>query len=89
MNSYSAEEREKNMYLVKHTESGDVIEMVIPLPSQGGGGGGGDQPGPNTVGTDEIIDGSIKKEDLNKEVSDSLFTEDKRVTEKELDGFEV
>lgn len=34
--------------------------------------GGGSQPGPNTVGTDEIIDGSVKMEDLNQEVIDRM-----------------
>lgn len=29
------------------------------------GGGGGMQPGPNTVGTDEIIDGSIILDDMS------------------------
>ena len=34
--------------------------------------GGGGEVGPNTVGTDEIIDGSITQADLNKEVQDKL-----------------
>jgi hypothetical protein len=34
--------------------------------------GGEGQLGPNTVGTGEIIDGSIRREDLNREVSDKL-----------------
>ena len=33
---------------------------------------GGGEVGPNTVGTDEIIDGSVQEADLNKEVSDRL-----------------
>ena len=36
------------------------------------GGGGGGQPGPNTVGTDQIIDGAVQMEDLNQEVIDKL-----------------
>ena len=88
MKDYSVEEIGEKAYLVEHTEDGDVIDMVMPLPSQGGRGGG-DAPGPNTVGTEEIIDGSVLKKDLNKEVTDSLFTEEKRVKKDELDKFEV
>ena len=33
---------------------------------------GGGQLNPNTVGTEEIINGSIRREDLNREVSDKL-----------------
>ena len=36
------------------------------------GGGGGGQLGPNTVGTNEIVDGSIKLEDLSDEVKEGL-----------------
>lgn len=32
------------------------------------GGGGGMQPGPNTVGTEQIIDGSVIEADLNDSV---------------------
>lgn len=35
-------------------------------------GGGGGQPGPDTVGTDEIIDGSVQEEDLSDEVKDKM-----------------
>ena len=34
--------------------------------------GGGGQLGPDTVGTREIINGSVLTEDLNKEVTDKL-----------------
>lgn len=30
--------------------------------------GGGGQPGPNTVGTEQIIDGAVETEDLNQDV---------------------
>jgi hypothetical protein len=40
----------------------DVEELV----------GGGGELGPDTVGTDEIIDGSVQLVDLNKEVKDKL-----------------
>ena len=32
------------------------------------GGGGGGQPGPNTVGTEQIIDGAVEMEDLHDDV---------------------
>lgn len=35
-------------------------------------GGGGGQPGPDSVGTDEIIDGSVQEEDLSDEVKDKM-----------------
>ena len=35
-------------------------------------GGGGGQPGPDTVGTDEIIDGSVQEEDLSDDVKDKM-----------------
>ncbi len=35
-------------------------------------GGGGGQPGHDTVGTDEIIDGSVQEEDLSDEVKDKM-----------------
>lgn len=48
------------------------ISVVDHKKEASGGGGGSCQPGPNTVGTEEIIDGSVKIEDLNKEVTDKL-----------------
>ena len=35
-------------------------------------GGGGGTPGPDTVGTEEIIDGSVQEEDLSDEVKDKM-----------------
>ena len=35
-------------------------------------GGGGGQPGPDTVGTEEIIDGSVQEEDLSDDVKDKM-----------------
>ena len=46
------------------------------IPWEGGGG----ELGPNTVGSEEIIDGSVKLVDLNDEVTDKLddtYVEDK------------
>ena len=41
---------------------------------------------PDSVGTEQIIDKSVKMEDLNQEVTDSIAD---RVTQDELDGFHV
>jgi hypothetical protein len=35
-------------------------------------GGGGGELGPNTVGTDEIVDNSVQMEDLNDNVKDKI-----------------
>ena len=35
-------------------------------------GGGGGQPGPDTVGTDQIIDGAVQEQDLNDSVKDRM-----------------
>ena len=42
---------------------------------------GGEQPGPNSVGSDQIIDGGVKQEDLDPEIEaaeddiDSIFND--------------
>lgn len=36
------------------------------------GGGGGGQPGPNTVGTEQIIDGAVEEQDLHDDVKDRM-----------------
>lgn len=63
--------------------------MRIPTESSGGGGGGGSQPGPNTVGSEQIMDGAVEMEDLNQEVIDTMMTENDRVTSTKLEGFDV
>ena len=35
-------------------------------------GGGGSQPGPNTVGTEQLIDGAVEEEDLHDDVKDRM-----------------
>lgn len=35
-------------------------------------GGGGGTPGPDTVGTEQIIDGAVELEDLNTDVKDKM-----------------
>jgi hypothetical protein len=36
------------------------------------GGGGGGVPGPNTVGTEQIIDGAVEEQDLNDHVKSRM-----------------
>lgn len=47
------------------------------------------QPGPDTVGTEQIIDGAVEMEDLNESVKDTMLTDEDRVTEEELGEFDV
>lgn len=49
----------------------------------------GEQPGPNTVGTEQIVDDSIIMDDLNQSVKDEMITKDNRVTTEELEKFKV
>lgn len=88
MRNLSVKEQGDKAYLLEHKTSGDELIMTMPLP-ESGGGGGGSQPGPNTVGSDEIIDNSIKMEDLNQEVKDEMITKNDRVTPEQLDDFVV
>lgn len=37
-----------------------------------GGGGGGSQPGPNTVGTEQLIDGAVEIQDLHDDVKEKI-----------------
>jgi hypothetical protein len=50
---------------------------------------GGDKPGPDSVGTEEIKDDSIEMEDLNQKVKDTMLTGDDRVTQDEIEDFNV
>ena len=59
---------------------------IVPMSS--GGGGGGSQPGPDTVGSQEIKDDSVEMVDLGKSVKDSMITDKDRVTQEELDNFQ-
>ena len=54
----------------------------------GSGGSGGSQPAPNSVGSQEIEDGSVKKEDLEKDIQDKLdvLDESNIITEEELEN---
>lgn len=53
---------------MKWKEQGIYNYAGIKPEGQGGGG----ELGPNTVGSDEIINDSVKDEDLNKSVRDRL-----------------
>ena len=44
---------------------------------------------PDSVGTREIIDDSVEMEDLNQKVKDTMMTGDDRVTQEEIDKFNV
>ena len=48
---------------------------------------GGEQPGPDSVGSEEIRDDSVQMEDLNQTVKDAMLTGDDRVTQEDIDGF--
>ena len=54
----------------------------------GSGGSGGSQPAPNSVGSQQIEDGSIQKEDLEKDIQDKLdvLDESNIITEEELEN---
>ena len=57
------------------------------------GGGGGLTPGvpipADTVDTNAIIDGAVQMEDLGEDVKDTMLTDSDRVTQEDLDGFNV
>ena len=53
------------------------------------GGGGGSQPGPDSVGSQEIKDESVEMVDLGKSVKDSMITDKDRVTQEQMDNFNV
>ena len=57
------------------------------------GGGEGVKPGVpiprDTVDSDAIIDGSIGRQDLSEDVIDAMVTDADRVTQDDLDKFEV
>jgi hypothetical protein len=59
---------------VAEPNSAEIVSMTS-------GGGSGSQPAPNSVGTEEIRDGSVKHEDLDPEIEagdgdiDSIFNQ--------------
>lgn len=59
------------------------VDVIWPEGHEGG------QPGPDSVGTEEIQNDSVEMEDLNQKVKDKMVTDDDRVTQDDIDGFEV
>ena len=59
------------------------VPVVWPDDHEGGA------PGPDSVGTEEIRNNSVLMEDLNQEVKDTMLTDDDRVTQDELNNFDV
>ena len=57
------------------------------------GGSGGITPGvpipENTVDTNAIIDGAVEMQDLNDRVKDQIIMEGDRVTQEDLDNFDI
>lgn len=65
-----------------------IIEDCDGTQYEVAGSGGGSQPAPNSVGSREIEDESIKKEDLEKDIQDKLdvLDESNVITEEELEN---
>ena len=59
------------------------VPVVWPDDHEGGA------PGPDSVGTEEIRNNSVLMEDLNQEVKDTMLTDDDRVTQEDLNNFDV
>ena len=55
------------------TDTKPINQLIIEM---GGNeyvfAGGGGQPGPDTVGTEQIIDGAVEEQDLNDNVKDRM-----------------
>lgn len=56
--------------------SGGSITPGVPIPA-------------DTVDTEAIIDGAVEMEDLNQKVKDKMVTDDDRVTQEDLDNFNL
>lgn len=59
------------------------VPVIWPEDHEGG------QPGPDSVGSREIQDDSVEMEDLSRQVKDQMLTGDDRVTQEEIEGFDV
>lgn len=59
------------------------VRVIWPEDHEGG------QPGPDSVGTEEIKDDSIEMEDLNQSVKDTMLTGNDRVTKDDINDFKV
>ena len=49
----------------------------------------GGEIGPNTVGSREIKDDSVEMEDLSRNVKDKMLTDNDRVTQEDINSFDV
>jgi hypothetical protein len=61
--------------IIRYPEGG-TITPGVPIPA-------------GTVDTAAIIDGAVEMEDLNQEVKDTMMTGDDRVTQDDIDKFNV
>jgi hypothetical protein len=59
------------------------VRVIWPKDHEGG------QPGPDSVGTEEIKNDSVEMEDLNQKVKDTMLTGDDRVSQEDIDEFNV
>lgn len=59
------------------------VRVIWPEDHEGG------QPGPESVGTEEIKDDSVEMEDLNQSVKDTMLTGNDRVTKDDINDFKV
>lgn len=60
------------------------VDVIWPKDHEGG-----EKPGPDSVGTDEIQDGAVQMDDLNQSVKDTMMTGDDRVTQDDIERFDV
>ena len=61
---FSGEGQEFRLNCIAEPSAAEIIPMVES--------GGGSQPGPNTVGTEQIVDGAVEEQDLNDSVKDRM-----------------
>ena len=59
------------------------VDIIWPEDHDGG------KPGPDSVGSEEIKDDSVEMDDLNQKVKDKMMTDDDRVTQEEIENFNV
>jgi len=75
-------------------ETKSVSKLILEIDSNvyEFSGGGGSQPGPNTVGTEQIIDGAVEMEDLNDSVKSKIqktYDEDDETLHMDFDESDV
>ena len=65
----------KRHMIIRYPEGG-TITPGIPIPK-------------GTVNTDAIVDGAVQMEDLNDDVKDTMMTGNDRVTQEDINNFNV